>query len=81
MERAERIQESLATQPVERHEKHRQAVAEALRGQTLPQLDILDTLREDAADARYYTPRSFFRDFCGAFGKECRRGRRRKFSC
>ena len=74
MERAERIQESLATQPVERHEKHRQAVAEALRRETMPQVDILYTLREDAADARYYTPRSFFRDFCGAFGKRVQKG-------
>ena len=69
MERAERIQESLATQPVERHEKHRQAVAEALRREATPQVDILYTLGQDAADARYYTPRGFFRDFCEAFGK------------
>ena len=74
MERAERIQESLATQPVERHEKHRQAVAEALRREATPQVDILYTLGEDAADPRYYTPRSFFRDFCGAFGKRVQKG-------
>ena len=70
MERAERLQESLAAQPVQRQEKHRQAVAEALRRQTMPQLDILELLREDAADPRYYTARGFFRDFCAAFGKQ-----------
>ena len=70
MERAERVQESLAAQPVQRHEKHRQAVVEALRRQTTPQLDVLELLREDAADPRYYTARGFFRDFCAAFGKQ-----------
>jgi hypothetical protein len=68
MERAERMQESLAARQMRQHEKHRKQVALELRYKVVPQIDILDLLEENAADPRFYTPRGYFQSFCQAFG-------------
>ena len=69
MDRAERIQESLAVGQLRQHQQRREEVALALRRETTPRIDILSLLEEGASHPRYYTPRGYFRMFSEAFGK------------
>jgi hypothetical protein len=68
MDRAERIQESLAAHLVLEHEKRRRAVARQLRDKFDPHFRLLEGLVESAADPRFYTTSSHLRGFCEAAG-------------
>ena len=71
MERAERIQESLAARQVQEHAEHRAALAREVRQKGgASAIDLFDLLVEGAADPRFYTPRGCFRMFDEAFGEE-----------
>ena len=70
MERAERLQESLAVELMHANQQRRNAAAMELRRQGVPAIDILSLLAGDADDPRFYTPRDYFRQFCQAFGDE-----------
>ena len=69
MERAERLQESLAVQQGQEHARLRAQRAREVRQKGgVSAIDLFDLLREGAADPRFYTPRSCFRLFAEAFG-------------
>ena len=70
MERAERIQESLAARLMQQHEQRRQEVARQVLRAGNARLDALTLIEENVIDPRYYTPRTCFREFCEAFGKK-----------
>jgi len=70
MERAERMQESLAARLMQQHQKRRQHKATGLRERMTPRIDIMESLATNAADPRYYTPREYFKVFREAFGME-----------
>ena len=70
MERAERLQESLAVQQLKAIQQRREEAALEVRQKSLPALEILEMLAIETADPRFYTPRSYFRWFHDAFGGE-----------
>jgi len=70
MERAERMQESLAARQMQEHEERRQDRALQVRYKVVPRMDILAILMEGVVDPRYYTPRGYFGLFCDAFGNK-----------
>jgi hypothetical protein len=66
MERAERIQQSLAAQLIQQHEKRRRQKALELRERINPTFDALGCLLETLAEPRGYTTPAHFRLFCEA---------------
>ena len=70
MDRAERMQESLAARLMQQRQKRRQLKATGLRERMTPRIDIMESLATNAADPRYYTPREYFKVFREAFGME-----------
>jgi len=67
MERAERIQCSLAAHQVQLKEESRQAQVLAAAEDTCDRFEALDVLRSAVARPDYYTPRGYFRIYCEAF--------------
>jgi hypothetical protein len=70
MERAERIQQSLAARLMQQYQKRRRDQAASLREKFTPGIDLLESLETNAADPRFYTPRGYFQIFREAFGEE-----------
>jgi hypothetical protein len=70
MERAERIQQSLAARLMQQYQKRRRDQAAELREKFTPGIDLLESLETNAADPRFYTPRGYFQIFREAFGEE-----------
>jgi hypothetical protein len=70
MERADRIQESLAAGQMQEFQQRRQDKALRMRYQGVPQMDILELLMNGAADPRFYAASGYFEIFFQAFGKK-----------
>jgi hypothetical protein len=70
MERAERIQQSLAARLMQQYHKRRRDKAAELREEFTPGIDLLESLETNAGDPRFYTPRGYFQIFREAFGEE-----------
>ena len=69
LQRAERIQISLAANRVQFREGIRTQQGIAVRQKSVPLFDILELLQHAAGRPDYYTPRGYLRSYCEAFGK------------
>jgi hypothetical protein len=67
IQRADRMQESLAAERVERVLKPLRAAAQEIRRRYAPQADFLDLRRHDVARPDFYAQPGYFRDFAEAF--------------
>ena len=67
VQRAERMQESLAAQRIERALKPRREATLELRRRYVPRADFLAILQENAARPDFYAPPGYFREFHEAF--------------
>ena len=67
IQRAERMQESLAVQRIERVLEPQRKVAQEIRRRHALQAQFLDLLQYDVARPDFYAPPGYFRDFAHAF--------------